>query len=153
MISDITKSHYIDVSTKSYCANPLCKTAFSFHVRPHHCRRYVPFNNISYLQYVQAWANSVDLDQTTQNTASDQDLHCLHLIQEFLGNTVVIKKQPDTPFLEIWPIQKIQVEQSIRHKWVNTDTAPRTGLTAETTCWCSYAVHISFSQFDVNTIS
>ena len=29
-------------------------------------------------------AKSVDPDQTPQNASSDQDLHCLHLIQEFL---------------------------------------------------------------------
>ena len=31
----------------------------------------------------QAKANSVDLDQTPQNAASDQDLHCLPLTQQF----------------------------------------------------------------------
>ena len=30
-----------------------------------------------------AWANSVDPDQTPQNTASDQGRHCLPLIQQF----------------------------------------------------------------------
>ena len=31
----------------------------------------------------QTWANSVDPDQTPQNAASDQGLHCLTLIQQF----------------------------------------------------------------------
>ena len=30
-----------------------------------------------------AWANSLDPDQTPQNAASDQGLHCLPLIQQF----------------------------------------------------------------------
>ena len=32
----------------------------------------------------QAWANSVDPDETPQNAASHQNLHCLPLIQQFL---------------------------------------------------------------------
>ena len=32
----------------------------------------------------QAWANSVDPDQMPQNVASDQGLHCLPFIQQFL---------------------------------------------------------------------
>ena len=32
----------------------------------------------------QAWANCVDLDQTPQNAASDQGLHCLPLLQYIL---------------------------------------------------------------------
>ena len=31
----------------------------------------------------QAWANSVDPDQTPRSAASDQGLHCLPLIQQF----------------------------------------------------------------------
>ena len=31
----------------------------------------------------QTLANSVDLDQTPQNAASDQGLHCLQLIQRY----------------------------------------------------------------------
>ena len=31
----------------------------------------------------QAWANSIDPDQTPQNAASDQGLHCKPLIQQF----------------------------------------------------------------------
>ena len=30
----------------------------------------------------QAWTNSVDPDQTPQNAASDQGLHCLPLVQQ-----------------------------------------------------------------------
>ena len=41
-------------------------------------------------------ANSVDPDQTPQNAASDQGLHCLHLVQEFLS---IVK--PQTPLLEM----------------------------------------------------
>ena len=33
----------------------------------------------------QSWANSVDPDQTPQNAASDQGLHCLPLIQQQLN--------------------------------------------------------------------
>ena len=32
----------------------------------------------------QAWVNSVDPDQKLMNLASDQGLHCLPLIQQFL---------------------------------------------------------------------
>ena len=32
----------------------------------------------------QAWANSVDPDETPQNAASHQGLHCFPLIQQFL---------------------------------------------------------------------
>ena len=35
----------------------------------------------------QAWANSVDPDETPQNAASRQGLHCLLLIQHFLDKT------------------------------------------------------------------
>ena len=34
----------------------------------------------------QAWANSVDPDETPQNVASHQGLHYLPLIQQFLDN-------------------------------------------------------------------
>ena len=33
--------------------------------------------------YSQAWANSVDPDETPQKVASHQDLHFLQLIQQF----------------------------------------------------------------------
>ena len=39
----------------------------------------------------QAWANSVDPDQTPQNAASDQGLHCLSLTQQFYKHSQVIK--------------------------------------------------------------
>ena len=35
--------------------------------------------------YRQAGANSVDPDQTPQNAASDQDLHCLPFVQQVLS--------------------------------------------------------------------
>ena len=35
----------------------------------------------------QAWANSIDPDETPQNAASHLDLHCLPLIQQFLDTT------------------------------------------------------------------
>ena len=35
----------------------------------------------------QAWANSVDPDETPQNAASHLGLHCLQLIQQFLDTT------------------------------------------------------------------
>ena len=42
-------------------------------------------NTVFILKYSdrQAWANSVDPDQTPQNAASDQGLHCLKIIQQF----------------------------------------------------------------------
>ena len=39
----------------------------------------------------QAWANRVDPDQTPQNAASDQGLHCLPLNQQFYIHSQVIK--------------------------------------------------------------
>ena len=35
----------------------------------------------------QAWANSLDPDETPQNVASHLGLHCLPLIQQFLDTT------------------------------------------------------------------
>ena len=35
--------------------------------------------------------NSVDSDHVSQNAASDQDLHCLHLLHEFLQKNVIMK--------------------------------------------------------------
>ena len=35
----------------------------------------------------QAWANSIDLDETPQNAASHLGLHCLPLIQQCLDTT------------------------------------------------------------------
>ena len=46
--------------------------------------------DVSYLPYYsdrQAWANNVDPDERLQNAASHQGLHCLPLIQQFLGTT------------------------------------------------------------------
>ena len=45
------------------------------------CKNYP--NNHKYFDR-QAWANSVDPDQTPQNAASDQGLRCLSLNQQFL---------------------------------------------------------------------
>ena len=53
-------------------------TIFDFHVP------------VPYLQYLfgqTARANSVDSDETPQNAASHQDLHCLPLIHQFLDTT------------------------------------------------------------------
>ena len=36
----------------------------------------------------QAWANSVDPDQTPQNAASDQGLHCLPHVQKLLDTSI-----------------------------------------------------------------
>ena len=47
----------------------------------------------------QAWANSVDPDQTPQNAASDQGLHCLPLIQHFYTHSQVVKW---TCWREVW---------------------------------------------------
>ena len=43
--------------------------------------------DLSTLHYVFAWANSVELDETPQNAASHQGLHCLPLIQQILDTT------------------------------------------------------------------
>ena len=37
--------------------------------------------------YRQAWANTVDPDQTQQDVASDQGLHCLPLILQFVNTS------------------------------------------------------------------
>ena len=36
----------------------------------------------------QAWANSIDPDEMSQNVVSHQGLHCLPLIQQFLDHTL-----------------------------------------------------------------
>ena len=48
----------------------------------------------SYYKYldIQACANSVDPDQTPQNAASDQGLHCSPLIKHFLDTPTGIGK-------------------------------------------------------------
>ena len=42
--------------------------------------------------------DSVDPDQTPQNAASDQGLHCLHLVRKFLQNMIIIKTN-QTPLI------------------------------------------------------
>ena len=42
------------------------------------------YRNYSKFWDRQAWPNSVDPDQTPQNAASDQGLHCLPLIQHLV---------------------------------------------------------------------
>ena len=48
---------------------------------------------LPYLLYVfeQTSANSIDPNQTPQNAASDQDLHCLPLIQQFYTYSQAVK--------------------------------------------------------------
>ena len=57
------------------------------------------------VQPIYAWrpikgtlANSVHQDQTPQNASSDHDLHCLHQIQDFHLNMVIIQTN-QTPLL------------------------------------------------------
>ena len=50
-------------------------------------------------------ANSVDPDQTPQNAASDQGVHCLHLVQKFLLNTIIIKSN-QTPLIHEMDLSK-----------------------------------------------
>ena len=38
------------------------------------------------LSYKQGWTNSVNSDQMPRNAASDQRLHCLSLIQQFVDS-------------------------------------------------------------------
>ena len=46
-------------------------------------------------------ANSVDPDQMPLNVASDQGLHCVYEMQEFLWNMVTIKINQTHPVLEM----------------------------------------------------
>ena len=50
-------------------------------------------NYRTYSMYLnrQVWAINVDPDQTSQNAASDQGLHCLPLIQQFYTHSQVVK--------------------------------------------------------------
>ena len=56
------------------------------------------FDFFTYLER-QAWANSVDPNQTPQNTTSDQGLHCFPLVQQclhihrFIGNKMDLLKR------------------------------------------------------------
>ena len=43
----------------------------------------------------EAWASSLDPDQMLQNAASDQRLHCLPLIQQFLHSSLSIDSKMD----------------------------------------------------------
>ena len=56
-----------------------------------------------------AWANRVDPDQTPQNAASDQVLHCLSLIQQFYTHSQVLKVMTN-----YWDV-KLFIIQCIRH--------------------------------------
>ena len=58
--------------------------------------------------------NSVDPDQTPQNAASDQDLHCLRLLQTFFLKHGNFKNLPDAHSIGKGPSQK--AEESTRHK-------------------------------------
>ena len=51
-----------------------------------HNNRHTVFTIIMYSNR-QAWANSIDQDETPQNAASHLGLHCLPLIQQFLDTT------------------------------------------------------------------
>ena len=51
--------------------------------------------------------NIADPDQTPQNAASDQGLHCLHYIQEFLQNIAIVKNKPDSPSFGDGPVQRL----------------------------------------------
>ena len=50
-------------------------------------------------------ANSVDPDQTPQNAASDEGLHCLLYIQKFLRNIII--KTNQTPLIKKMDICKV----------------------------------------------
>ena len=49
---------------------------------------------LPYFMYLnrQAWANSVDPDQTLQNAASDQGLHCHPVLHTFTGSELIEEK-------------------------------------------------------------
>ena len=62
--------------------------------------------------------NSADLDQTPQNAASDQGLHCLQIVGPFFSRNMLIS-QPDLPKIEIGLFQCIVWEGSFSLQWVN----------------------------------
>ena len=64
------------------------------------------------------------------NVASDQGLHSLHLVKDFLKHMVIIKNYPDTPFVGNGPVQNVDIGVSTWHKWVNTIS----NLNLEQTC-------------------
>ena len=66
--------------------------ALSWQSMAHRCSRFCKNTCSIYMYHIhpmnwdgQARANSVDPDQMPQNVASDLDLHCLPLTQQFLG--------------------------------------------------------------------
>ena len=63
-------------------------------------------------------ADSVDPDQTPQTAASDQGLHCLHYIQDFYHILLIIKLTRHPP-IGNGPVQRVEVEEYTRHKWIN----------------------------------
>ena len=54
-----------------------------------------------------------DPDQTPQNAASDQKLHSLLLIHEFLQNTITGKSSVGNG-----SVQGVEIKESSRYKWV-----------------------------------
>ena len=60
--------------------------------------------------------NSIDHDQR-QNAASDQNLHCLHLIRDFYQTVIIKKNLSDTHTIGNGLVQKVDVEESTWHKW------------------------------------
>ena len=58
---------------------------------------------------------SVDPDQ---NAASDHGQHCL-LCSKISTKRGDVKNQPDTPYIGDEPVQRVQVGEFNRHKWVN----------------------------------
>ena len=57
--------------------------------------------------------NSVDLDKTQHNVASDQGLQCLLTIDKKQQN------RPDTPEMTTGPVQHMRMEESTSIHWVN----------------------------------
>ena len=59
------------------------------------------------------YANSAGPDQTPQNAASNQDLHCL-LTGMSIQNNIKMKSTSDTPPFEDGFVQLIRMDKSIR---------------------------------------
>ena len=65
------------------------------------------------------YANSADPDQTPQDAASDQGLHCL-LTENYNKNKIKIENTPDISKFGNGLIQMIRMDKSIRQIWVKT---------------------------------
>ena len=70
----LTGNNFLNMSLWDLVVAMVTKQNSSYHNNPEYWDR-------------QAWANSVDPDQTPQNAPSDQDLHYIPLIQHYFRHT------------------------------------------------------------------